>query len=89
VARQRVGTTVLPLIALLTLLASRAFPFHDGVSGVGRTAVVLVGAARGLAGVTVQAQFVAHGDRSVEEFRAGETSDVRPPYCGPGLGHRR
>ena len=49
--RQRVGASILLLIAFLTLVASRAFPFLDDVSDVGKTAVVLVGAACGLSGV--------------------------------------
>lgn len=48
---QRLGAIALLVIAFLTMAASRAFPFLDDISGVAKTAVVIVGAACGLAGV--------------------------------------
>ena len=49
--RQRVLAVFLLLIAFLALVASRAFPFLDGISGVTEVAVVFAGAACGLTGV--------------------------------------
>jgi hypothetical protein len=49
--RQRMLAVVLLVIAFLTLAASRAFPFLDGLPRVAEAAVVVVGAACGLAGV--------------------------------------
>ncbi|GAA1031313.1 hypothetical protein GCM10009557_26240 [Virgisporangium ochraceum] len=48
--RQRIGAIVLLLIAFLALVASRAFPFLDDISGVAETAIALVGAACALLG---------------------------------------
>ena len=48
--RQRIGAIFLLLIAFLTLVASRAFPFLDDISGVTETAIALVGAACALLG---------------------------------------
>jgi hypothetical protein len=49
--RQRIGAIVLLLIAFLALVARFAFPFMDGISGVTKTAIALVGAACALLGV--------------------------------------
>ncbi len=49
--RQRVAAVVLLLIAFLALVASRAFPFMDDISGAGEAAVAVLGAACALAGV--------------------------------------
>jgi hypothetical protein len=42
---------VLFFVAFLALVASRAFPFMDDISGVMETAIVLLGAVSALAGV--------------------------------------
>ena len=49
--RQRLLAVVLLFIAFLALVASRAFPFLDDISGVAKVAIVLAGAACALAGV--------------------------------------
>jgi hypothetical protein len=49
--RQRSLAVVLLLIAFLTLVASRAFPFLDDISGAAKVAIVLAGAACALTGV--------------------------------------
>ena len=49
--RQRALAVLLLVIAFLAVAASRAFPFLDDVNGVTETAIVVVGAACGLAGV--------------------------------------
>jgi hypothetical protein len=49
--RQRVAAVVLLFIAFLALVAVRAFPFLDDLSGVAETAVAVGGAACGLSGV--------------------------------------
>jgi hypothetical protein len=49
--RQRAGAIVLLLIAFFVLVASRAFPFLDDISGAAETAIVLVGVACALLGV--------------------------------------
>ncbi|WP_030438270.1 hypothetical protein [Actinoplanes subtropicus] len=49
--RQRVLALALLFAAFLALVASRAFPFLDDISGVAKTAITLAGATCGLAGV--------------------------------------
>ena len=49
--RQRSLAVVLLAIAFLTLAASRAFPFLDGIPGVAEFAIAVAGAACALTGV--------------------------------------
>ncbi|MFF5171210.1 hypothetical protein ACFY3U_01065 [Micromonospora sp. NPDC000089] len=49
--RQRVLAVVLLLVAFLALVASRAFPFLDDLSGVAKVGIAVAGAAFALAGV--------------------------------------
>ncbi|MET8463123.1 hypothetical protein [Micromonospora zamorensis] len=48
---QRILAIVLLLLAFLTLVASRAFPFVDDLPGAAESAIVFVGAACALTGV--------------------------------------
>lgn len=49
--RQRLLAVFLLLLAFLALVASRAFPFLDDISGLTEVAIVFAGAACALAGV--------------------------------------
>jgi hypothetical protein len=49
--RQRALAVFLLFIAFLALVATRAFPFSDDLSGVAEVAIALAGAACALAGV--------------------------------------